>query len=93
MLTIEQARDVLRIDGTDNDVMIQALLDTLPDYIELTTGLSIAEQATDPLCDTVATFLIKLWYNAEQAEADKLQRVIDELLKTITLKRTIVTEV
>lgn len=91
MLTIVQARDVLRLDNTDNDLMIQALLDTVPDYIELTTGLDIVEQIDEPMCDTVATFLIKLWYNAEQAEADKLQRVIDGLLKTITLKRTITT--
>lgn len=87
MLTLDQARDTLRLDGTDNDDMIQALLSTIPDYIELTTGLDILAQESEPLVDTVSTFLLKLWYNAEQSEADKLQRVIEGLLKTITLKR------
>lgn len=88
MLSLDEARDTLRLDGTDNDAMIQALLSTIPDYIELTTGLDILAQQGEPLVDTVSTFLLKLWYNAEQSEAEKLQRVIDGLLKTITLKRT-----
>lgn len=87
MLTLEKARDVLRIDGTDNDEIIKPLLDTIPDYIELTTGLTKDEQDNEPLAETMEGFLLKLWYNAEQSDAQKLERVISNLAKTLTLKR------
>lgn len=86
MIDLEQARDVLRIDGTDNDEIISSLLETLPGYIEVTTGMSEGQQETEPMVDTVSGFLLKLWYHAEQTEAEKLQRTIDSLLKCITLK-------
>lgn len=86
MIDLKQARDVLRIDGTDNDEIINSLLETLPGYIEVTTGMSEGQQETEPMVDTVSGFLLKLWYNAEQTEAEKLQRTIDSLLKCITLK-------
>ena len=40
MLTIEQAREALRLDGTDNDEIIAGLLAAIPDYIELCTGVT-----------------------------------------------------
>lgn len=86
MIDLNQARDVLRIDGTDNDEIIGSLLETLPGYIEVTTGMTKGQQETEPMVNTVSGFLLKLWYNAEQTEAEKLQRTIDSLLKCITLK-------
>lgn len=86
MIDLRQARDVLRIDGIDNDEIIISLLETLPGYIEVTTGMTEGQQETEPMVDTVSGFLLKLWYNAEQTEAEKLQRTIDSLLKCITLK-------
>lgn len=86
MITLENARDFLRVDGTDNDSIIESLLDAIPDYIEISTGMSASQQQYEPLADTVGKFLLKLWYNAEQAEAEKLQRTIDGLLKTITIR-------
>lgn len=86
MIAIDQVRDWLRIDGPDNDQIIQSLLDAVPDYIQLSTGMTPEQQETEPLAATAAKFLVQLWYNAEQADADKLQRTIDNLLKAITLK-------
>lgn len=86
MIAIDQARDWLRIDGPDNDQIIQSLLNAVPDYIQLSTGMTPEQQETEPLAATAAKFLVQLWYNAEQADADKLQRTIDNLLKAITLK-------
>jgi len=85
MLDIKKARDILRVDGTDNDEIIQGLLSAIPRHIELVTGLAWHQQQVEPLVDTAAGFLLKLWYNAEQAETEKLQRTIDGLMKTITL--------
>ena len=81
MLTIEQAREILRLDTADNDAIIEGLLSAIPDYIELTTGVT----AGQPLADTAGKFILMLWYNAERADAEKLQRTIDSLLKTLAL--------
>lgn len=86
MLCLSEAREWLRIDGTDNDLIIQGLLDACPDYIELATGLSRTDQINEPMADMVTKFLLTLWYNAEQAEADRLQRTIDNLLKSLSVR-------
>lgn len=86
MISIAEAREWLRLDNTDNDEIIEELLAAIPSYIELSTGLKQIDQEAVPLVNTVSKFLLTLWYNAEQAEADKLQRTIDSLLKTLTLQ-------
>ena len=85
MISIQQARETLRLDGADNDEIILSLLDAIPDYIELTTGMSKANQVDQPLVMTVSKFILQLWYNAEGTDAEALQRTIDGLLKTISL--------
>lgn len=85
ILSLEEARETLRLDGTDNDLIIVPLLDAIPQYIELTTGISAEDAKEIPLAKTAAKFLLQLWYNAEQADSDKLQRTIDSLLKTLSL--------
>ncbi len=86
MVTLEIAREWLRIDGTDNDAIIEGLLLAAPDYIEVATGLSKAQQEHEPLADAVTRFLLTLWYNAEQAESVRLQRTIDSLLMALGAK-------
>jgi hypothetical protein len=83
MLTIEAAREWLRIDGADNDEIIRPLLDAIPSYIETATGMTAERQALEPLAATAGKFLLQLWYNAEQADAPKLERTIDSLLKSL----------
>ena len=86
MLTLEKAREWLRIDGMDNDEIIMSLVAAASDYIEITTGMSAKQQEEEPLAETAEKFLIQLWYNAEQSESEKLQRTIDGLLKALTVK-------
>lgn len=91
-MTVTEARDYLRIDGTDNDGVIAPLLSAIPDYIETTTGMSAAQQASEPLADTVSKFLLALWYNAEGTETEKLERTINSLLKVLTAMAVAPTE-
>ena len=86
MLSLQQARDILRVDGGDNDQLIETLIYAIPDYIEVTTGMGIAQQSVEPLVDTVSGFLLTLWYYSDHTDDTKLQRTIDNLLKCITLK-------
>lgn len=85
IMTLDEARYALRLDGADNDPIIQSLLEAIPNYITLTTGLQPAEMDAMPLAKTAAKFILILWYNAEQTDSEKLQRTIDGLLKTLSL--------
>lgn len=86
MLSIDKAREWLRIDGTDNDAVISGLLAAVPGYIEVATGMTEAQQDKEPLAEAASKFIVQLWYNAEQSDSEKLQRTIDGLLKALTIK-------
>lgn len=86
MLTLEEARDILRVDAGDNDVLISSLIKALPDYIELVTGMTFWQQVEEPLVYTVEKFLLTLWYFADKADDASLNRTIDNLLKAISIK-------
>ena len=85
-MTLAEAKDVLRIDGTDNDDFIQSLLDAVPGYIEVSTGMKKDAQDAEPMVKTLTGFLLTLWYYSDHTDDMKLQRTIDNLLKCITLK-------
>ena len=87
IFTIEEARDILRIDGSDNDTMIYALLSAIPPYLEATTGYTAPNGEYSPVAKAAGRFLLQLWYYGENADTDKLQRVIDSLLKALSAER------
>ena len=86
MLNLTDALNVLRLDSGANDALVNSLLYAIPEYIEVTTGMSIEQQKTEPLVYTVSGFLLTLWYYSDHTDDVKLQRTIDNLLKCITLK-------
>lgn len=86
MLTLDEAKDCLRVDGTDNDALILSLLQAVPDYLEATTGIDPRTHYS-PLALTAARFILWLWYYGESADAPKIQRVIDSLLKALSAER------
>lgn len=84
-MNLESAMRTLRLDeDPETELIISELLAAVPGYIESTTGMSTEEQKKCPLCNTVTGFLLRLWYYPEHADSEKLQRVADSLLKTIT---------
>lgn len=80
IISIEEAREILRIDGTDNDIIIQPLLTAIPEYLEVTTGNRWDEEPINPLAETTAGFLLKLWYNPQDKDTMQLKRTIATLL-------------
>lgn len=85
LLTLDEARDALRIDGTDNDTIIQSMLDALPDYLEVTTG-SRWEDPEAPgyqLAKQAAKFILQLWYDPSANEAARLSNAVDSMLGTL----------
>ena len=93
-MILEDAKSVLGLDinnsessyTTELNNIVQSLLDALPGYIEVQTGLTPEEQETEAMVYTVSKFILLQWYYADKADDVKLQRVIDSLLKCITLK-------
>ena len=65
MLNLTDALNVLRLDSGANDALVGSLLDAIPGYIEVTTGMSIEQQEIEPLVDTVSGFLLTLWYYSD----------------------------
>ena len=86
MLARHEAKEILRVDGTDNDALIDSLIESIPDYIEVSTGMTPEAQDNEPLVKTVSGFILTLWYYADHADDLKLQRTISQLLKCISLK-------
>lgn len=87
IFTIDEARNILRIDGEDNDAIIYPLIEAIPPYLEAATGYRPADDEYSPLAITAGQFLLQLWYFGENSDADKLQRVIDCLLKALSAER------
>lgn len=85
-MTLTEACNVLHVDEGNNDALIYSLIEALPGYIRVTTGMSETDQASEPLCQTVSGFLLTQWYYADHADDQALTRTINALLKAITLK-------
>ena len=89
-LTVEEGRDILRLDGPDNDAHIAALIEAIPPYLHETTGYRKRPRGSfSPIARTAARFILQQWYYGESADTDKLQRVIDCLLKALSAERDI----
>ena len=85
MITLTEACKILHVDQGVNDAMISDLCGAVPTYIETTTGLKVADQSAEPLCDVVSGFLLTQWYYADHADDQALSRVIGALLKAISV--------
>lgn len=84
LISIEEARDTLRIDGTDNDMIITALLQSIPSYLEVSTGRDWDTEPVHPLAQTVTKFVLQLWYFEQGPDTERLRRTIDSLLVALT---------
>ena len=67
--------------------MVAELVESIPYYIEDTTGISVEEQKNNKLCHTLSTFLIQLFYFPEGNQAYKLQTVIDSMTSLLKHSR------
>ena len=84
LITIEEARDTLRLDGVDNDGIIFPLLEAVPSYLEVTTGRTWEDTEVHPLAQTVTKFILQLWYDPQGQDSQRLKRTIDNLLTALT---------
>jgi len=93
ILTLDEARDTLRIDGTDNDIHIIALVEAIPPYLKHTTGYEPCAGDYSPVARTAAKFILQLWYfgdsldSGRQGQISGVERVIHNLLKALSAER------
>jgi len=85
IIDIEEARDTLRLDGDDNDIIILPMIDAIPDYLETTTGSSWVDEPNNELAKTAAKFILQLWFDPQQEDTARLKRTIDSLLYVLTI--------
>lgn len=85
LITMQEARDTLRVDGVDNDDIIEPLLESIPAYLETTTGVNWDEDdATHPMAQTTTKFILQLWFDPQTQDSVRLKRTIDGLLIALT---------
>ena len=84
IITIEEGRNALRVDGDYNDDVIQPLIESIPSYLELTNGRDWLDDEVHPLAKTVSSFLLQLWFDPQTQDSERLKRTIDGLLVSLT---------
>ena len=88
IFSLNEANEILHLDGGDNDAQVMALIEALPPYLYHTTGYQ-APGEYSPVAKTAARFILWQWYYGESADTDKVQRVIDCLLKALSAERAL----
>ena len=84
-MTLELAKEILKIDTSYEDERITAIINILPHYIFERTGYPINKQATEPLCELLEQFLLRDFYEPEYSDAPR-GNAIKSLLTTLKLK-------
>lgn len=84
ILTLQEARDYLRIDSSDNDDIIEGLIAGAGEYITIGTGIPSDLLQESDLAKTTAKLVLSLWYDSTQTDTDKLQRTIDNCMKSLS---------
>lgn len=88
IFSLNEANEILHLDGGDNDAQVMALIEALPPYLYHTTGYQATGEYS-PVAKTAARFILWQWYYGESADTDKVQRVIDCLMKALSAERAL----
>lgn len=81
IMTLEEARDTLRIDDAEYfDPIIFPLLEAIPSYLETTTGKAWDTQPIQPLAKQTAKFILVSWFEG----TDMYDKTIQGLLTALT---------
>ena len=71
IFSLNEANEILHLDGGDNDAQVMALIEALPPYLYHTTGYQATGEYS-PVAKTAARFILWQWYYGENADTDKV---------------------
>lgn len=83
VVTVEDMRTYLRLDGTQNDGLLRDYIDAAAVYITRATGATAAQQAANPLARAAVKMLVAEWYDPQGVDATASDRAVTEMLKHI----------
>lgn len=86
MITMIEAFMFLRTEQNDgNSIIVNELIQAIPDYIRVCTGIEDPVKAATQytLLKSLSKYLLCLWYNPDGTESLTYQVVINNLLKTL----------
>ncbi|WP_213563036.1 head-tail connector protein [Staphylococcus auricularis] len=83
IISIEDARNSLRVDGDYNDDIIKPLIEAIPNYLYITTGRDWLDEPVQPLAQTTAKFILQLWFDPQTQDSERLKRTVDSLLASL----------
>ncbi|UWG69485.1 MAG: head-tail connector protein [Bacteriophage sp.] len=81
ILTLEEAKEALRLCHDEDDEMISNYINSIPDYLETKTGSRWDKEPINPLVKTLAGYLVVSMYEMDSKSYEKL---IDNLLMVLT---------
>ncbi|ACD24262.1 phage gp6-like head-tail connector protein [Clostridium botulinum] len=81
IITLEEAKNLLRVDFEEDNGLIQTLINTIPQYLENKTGRPWDTDVINPLVKTLAGFLLKSWYDGSTPQ---LEKTIENIIATLT---------
>lgn len=83
MSLLTDTKDYLRVDGTDNDTIISSLILAAQQQIEIATGISVSQQESNHLAVVAIYNIVKLMYEADLDNNEKILRLINNILGTL----------
>ena len=83
IISIEDARNSLRVDGDYNDDIIKPLIEAISNYLYITTGRDWLDEPVQPLAQTTAKFILQLWFDPQTQDSERLKRTVDSLLASL----------
>jgi len=83
IISLEEGKDALRVDGDYNDEIIEPLIEAIPNYLYITTGRDWLDKPVEPLAQTTAKFILQLWFDPQTQDSERLKRTIDSLLASL----------
>lgn len=81
ILTLEEAKQRLRVDFDDDDLLIYGLIESIPDYLETKTGARWDKEPINPLVKNLAGYLICSMYDQNFKD---FEQPINNLLMVLT---------
>ena len=91
IFAVNEAKDILKISGDDNNLEIFAIVEAVPPYLYAQTGYQPDEAgAYSPVARLAGRFILWQMYYGENGDIDKVQRVIEHLLKALSAERDII---